>query len=345
MFIDVYAHLVPRKYWDEAVRRIGIGRIEKYVSREALGVELTRTLWNMDERFRIMDKYNGLTQILVPSGPTLELIASPDQAVELAKLYNDEMASLVSKYPDRFLGAVAFLPMNDPDAALKETDRAISQLGFRGVLLQTPLYANSPDVTKPIDIPELMPLYEKMSEYDLPIWLHPKREFSIADYTTEESSKYLIHQMFGWPYESTVAMSRLVYSGVLESYPRLKFITHHSGGMVPFLAGRIVNQCEWYKVGLNAKFLQRLEKAPIEYFRRFYADTAVYCNPSALMCSHAFFGADHLLFGTDMPYDSELGDRSLREILSAIGQMDIPEREKKQILEGNAKSILKLPLS
>ena len=342
MLIDIYAHLVPRKYWDEVVRRIGNSTLEQYVSREALGVELTRTLWNMEERFRLMDKYPDMVEVIIPSGPPLELIASPNDALELARIYNDEMARLVAEHHDRFIGAVAVLPMNNVDGVLREAERALNELGFRGVLIQTPIYGNDPSITMPIDGEELMALYEMMSRHDLPIWLHPKREFSIPDYTTEKTSKYLIHQMFGWPYETTVAMARLVFSGVLERYPNLKVITHHAGGMVPFLGKRIVNQCDWYRVGLKVKFLDRLSKPPVEYFRLFYADTAVYSNASALMCARDFFGTDHILFGTDMPYDSQLGERSITEGIDGIERMEIDKNEKHKIFEANARTILKL---
>jgi aminocarboxymuconate-semialdehyde decarboxylase len=341
MRIDIYNHLIPRKYWDTVVKVIGNSRLEEFVSKEALGVEMTKSLWDLDERFKILDKYESLFQVLIPSGPPLELIAKPQEASDLARLYNDEMADLVAEYPDRFLGAVAFLPMNDIDAALRETERAIESLGLKGVLLQTPIYSNSPEITKPIDSQELLPLYDRMAEYELPIWIHPKREFSTPDYTTEDRSKYLIHQMFGWPYETTVAMARLVYSGLLERYPALKLIIHHSGGMVPFFADRIIHQCEWYKVGLKARFLDRLTRPAVEYFRKFYVDTAVYGNTSALMCSYSFFGPDHLLFGTDMPYDSELGNKSIKEVIKGIAGMDILDSEREKIFEKNTKSLLK----
>jgi predicted TIM-barrel fold metal-dependent hydrolase len=342
MAIDMYAHVVPKRYWEEVNRRIGYSKLEEYVSKEALGIELTRTLWNMDERLRITDKYEGLVQVLVPSGPPLELIAGPKEAADLAKICNDEMAKLVADYGDTFIGAVAFVPLNNVEAALSETDRAITKLGFKGILVHSPIYENDPEVSKPLDMKDLLPLYEKMVEYDLPIWIHPKREFRTADYSIESGSKYLIHQMFGWPYETSVAMARLVYSGVLEKYPTLKLITHHAGGMVPFMAERIINQCEWYKRGLKARFLDILNRPVIEYFRTFFADTAVYGNTSALMCAYAFFGEEHLVFGTDMPYDSELGDKSIGEIMRGITAMDIPESSKRKILEGNARSILKL---
>ena len=143
------------------------------------------------------------------------------------------MAELVLKYPDRFLAGVACLPMNDMDAALTETDRAITDLGLKGVLIYTPIN------DKPLDAPEFIPLYEKMCQYNLPILIHPMRNPDYPDYRTENASKYRVYNTFGWPYETTVAMTRIVFSGILEKYPNLKFVTHHCGGMVPYLAERI----------------------------------------------------------------------------------------------------------
>ena len=200
---------------DVLIKKIGTATIDKYTPGRILSVELTRTLWDLDQRFQIMDNYNGLLQVVTPSGPPLELIAPPQQAAELAKLYNDEMADLVARYPDRFLAAVACIPMNNIDAALKETKRAIDQLAFKGILINTPLHINSLANSNPVDLPEFMQIYELMSAYDLPVWIHPAGEVLTPDYATEDRSKYMIYQSFGWPHDTTVAMARLVFSGVL----------------------------------------------------------------------------------------------------------------------------------
>lgn len=332
MKIDIHTHIIPRKYLD---------KLNKYLS----GYDRDRyqtisTLWDIDERLRLMDKYPGLVQVLTPSGQPLELIEKPDKASELARIYNDEMAELVAKYPDRFIAAVACLPMNNIDAALEETRRAITELGFKGIFIQTPIF-NGPTIEKPIDLPELMPIYEMMSNYDLPIWLHPFRLISAADYNTESESKYAIWHIFGWPYETTAAMTRLVFSGTLEKYPNLKVISHHCGAMVPYFADRITGITEFYEITLKTK-LSDLTRPPIEYFRMFYNDTAIYGNTPALMCAHAFFGTEYLLFGTDLPYGTELGDKFVRDTIGAIERMDITDSEKKSIFEDNAKSLLKL---
>ncbi len=324
--IDVFAHILPANY-KKALREI-------LPSGGGLGFG-TPALSDLERRFRIMDRFEGLVQVLTLSSPPLELVADPEKAAELARLGNDDMAELVFKYPERFVGAIACLPMNNMDAALKEVDRAMKDLKFRGVQLYTPT------MDKPLDSPEFLPLYEKMCQYNLPILLHPHRYQTFADYKTEEESKYIIYHMFGWPYETSAAMARLVFSGVLEKYPDLKIITHHNGAMVPFLESRISSQ--QYRRDMTEPAYGELRKPPLEYFKMFYTDTAIRTTP-ALMCTYHFFGADHLLFGTDMPYDTQLGIRSIGESINGIDQMDISDTEKQRIFEENARSLLRLPI-
>lgn len=332
MKIDIFAHILPQKFLDTLIKKAPPGFYLEDL------IRATPTLNDLDIRFRIMDKYNDMLQILTLGQPPIELVCGSEDAAELAMIGNNEMAELVARYPDRFAGAVACLPMNNIEAALKEADRTINELGFRGVQLYTPING------KPIDLPEFMPLYEKMAQFNLPIWLHPQREPSIPDYSAEQRSKYTIASLFGWPYETTVAMTRLVFSGALDKYPNLKFITHHGGAMVPYFEQRIAVFYDICEKVMNTKFMQRLQKQPIEYFRQFYNDTALYGSTPALMCAHAFFGTEHLLFGTDMPYDDQLGERNIRETIRSIQQMDIPEPDKKKIFEDNAKKLIGLPV-
>lgn len=332
MMIDVFPHVGPLKY-QEALYKKAPSNVLIRKNAEAFPA-----LTDMDIRFRIMDKYEGLVQVLTLSNPAVEDVVGPKDAVELAKVANDEMAELVFKYPDRFVAAMACLPMNDVDAALKEVDRAITELKFRGIQISSSING------KPLDSPEFIPLYEKMVYYDLPILIHPQRAGKVPDYPNENESKHLVYQVFGWPYETTVAMTRLVFSGVFEKYPNLKIITHHCGGMVPYFADRIAGQHDTMGMRMDYRYEQHLTKRPVDYYRMFYADTAVSGSTAALMCGYNFFGVDHILFGTDMPYDGQLGDRYTGQTILSVEQMAIPDVEKQKIFEGNAKKLLHLPI-
>jgi len=332
MKIDIFSHVLPKKYI-EAVHKIAPSGF--YYQKI---VDSTPTASDMERRIRIMDRYEGLMQVLTIAVPPVESIADPVKAVELAKLANDEMAEIVYRYPERFAAAVACLPMNNMDAALEETDRAINELRFRGVQIATPIN------DKPLDAPEFLPLYEKMSRYNLPIWIHPMRTDDYPDYRTEDRSRYGISRIFGWVYETTAAMARLVFSGVLEQYPNLKIITHHAGGMVPFLSGKIMSSYDKAEMREHDKAKQALTGAPIDYFKMFYCDTVLVGNPSALTCAQSFFGTDHMLFGTDMPFDGQLGDRVTRETIEAIEEMNLTDSDKKKIYADNARKLLRLPV-
>ena len=184
-----------------------------------------------------------------------------------------------------------------------------------------------------------------LSTYDLPIFIHPMRLIDYPDYRTEGESKFNMQGTFGWPYETTAFIARMVFSGVMEKYPRLKIVTHHCGGMVPFFADRIEELSHLWERGLARSKGERpvMTKAIIDYFRLFYADTALYGNFSALMCGYQFFKADHLLFAADFPLgDTERGAKNLRKTVNAIEQMDITESERKQIYEDNARRLMRL---
>jgi predicted TIM-barrel fold metal-dependent hydrolase len=330
MKIDIYTHVLPIKYKEALYQKVTSPRLRETI-------EAIPTLFDLDARFRILDRY-GCVQVLTLGLPPVETVGGPEEAEELARIANDEVAELVIKYPDRFVAGVASLPMNDMNAALRETDRAIKDLKFKGVQISSSING------KPLDLPEFSPLYEKMAGYDLPIWLHPGRGARTPDYPGEKVSKYQIWSVFGWPYETTVAMTRLVFSGILEEYPFLKIITHHCGAMVPYFAERISCAYDITEERLKEPVKQKLKKAPIEYYRMFYNDTAVSGSKSALMCAYDFFGPDHILFGTDMPFDNELGSRLVRQTIGSIEQMDLADSVKKKIFEDNARQLLGLSI-
>jgi aminocarboxymuconate-semialdehyde decarboxylase len=268
--------------------------------------------------------------------PPVEEVVGPEEAARLARIANDEMAEMVAKYPQKYIAAIANLPLNNMDAALKETERTIKELGFKGIQIYTRVNG------KPLSSDELMPLYALMAGFDLPIWIHPVRSSNQADYATETISYHQIFSIFGWPYDTTTAMTRLVFAGIFEKFPTIKFITHHCGGMIPYFADRIVVHYNNGLERLGQKFFPGLTKHPIEYFRMFYNDTALNGNPSGLRCGYDFFGEDHLLFASDMPYDVQNGAISIRQTIEAIEGMNLPESSKKKIYEGNARKLLHL---
>jgi predicted TIM-barrel fold metal-dependent hydrolase len=328
MKIDVYAHLLPPK-----IKEIMFAK-QKTIKE----LQTNLSLYNLDTRFKIMDRYPDVIQVLTFPGASPDELAEPGGAVDLAKSINDEMAEMVEKYPYRFAAGVAVLPTSNMDASLREIDRAVNELKLRGVLLRVPING------KPVDRPEFMPIYEKMCQINLPIWFHPYRNPKVPDYPDETESKYIMWHMWGLMVESTNSMTRLVFSGVMEKFPKLKIIIHHCGAMVPYFSERIINHYNMHEMLNKSNYNVGLTEHPVEYFRRFYTDTALIGNTPALMCAHSFFGTEHLLFGTDAPFDSQMGDYGTKRTISAIEQMSIPDIDKKKIFEDNARKMLRLPV-
>ncbi|HUJ88968.1 MAG TPA: amidohydrolase family protein, partial [Syntrophorhabdales bacterium] len=291
-------------------------------------------------RFRIMDKFGDYVQIICLGAPPIEVYGAAAIATEMAKIANDGMAELVRRYPDRFPGFIASLPMNDPPGLLAEARRAVKDLGAVGVQI----FSNV--LGRPLDKPETMPLFDLMAELDLPIWLHPARGADFPDYKGEKKSHYEIWWTFGWPYETSVAMAHLVFAGLFDKHPNLKIITHHLGAMIPYFEGRVGPG--WDQLGTRTSdedytlLLKKLKKRPLDYFHMFYADTAVFGSKSATVCGLDFFGADKVLFASDSPFDPEKGSAYIRWTIDILDKLEITDAERKAIYEGNARRLLKL---
>lgn len=335
MKIDIYAHIIPHRFSE---RMLQLSSHAGYMQKRAREIPV---LFDLDLRFRIMDKFPNYKQVLTIASTPVESIGDSRTSPELARIANDELAELVAKHPDRFAAFAAALPMNNPDACLAEVDRAVRDLGARGVQI----YSNVNG--RPLDDPEFRPLFERMAAYDLPIWLHPARPSTFADYSVEEKSRYEVWFVFGWPYETSVAMARIVFSGLFDAFPNLKIITHHMGAMIPYFEGRIGPG--WDQLGArtpeeDSELVKcNLKRRPLDYFRMFYADTALFGPVAPVECGLAFFGIDHVLFGTDMPYDPEKGPGFIRETIRAVDAVSIAPPDRAKVYEENARRLLKLP--
>jgi aminocarboxymuconate-semialdehyde decarboxylase len=276
-------------------------------------------------------------QILSLPSPPIEAMAGPREAIDLARLANDGLADLVRRFPDRFPGFVASLPMNAPEAALPEAARAMRDLGACGVQVFTNVNG------APLTSPETLPLFDLMAEHDRPIWMHPARGADVPDYRTEDSSQFEIWWTLGWPYETSVAMSRIVFAGLFDKHPGLKIITHHMGGMIPYFEGRVGHG--WDQLGTRSSdvdygaVLKRLKHRPIDCFRMFYADTALFGAAAATACGLSFFGVDRVLFASDTPFEPSPG-LYIRETIDVIDRLPIPETDRARIYAGNALELL-----
>jgi len=338
--LDIFPHIFPSAFF-ERMKEIA-------AAKPALAANLKRwlnipVLWDLEKRIKMMQRWPGYQQVLTLSLPAIEFLADENESPALARLANDGMAEIVQTHPALFPAFVASLPMNNVPAALEEMDRAIGKLGAKGIQIFTNMNG------RPMDEPEFFPIFERMSKkYDLPIWVHPTRTAKFADYPSEQKSKYEIYWLFGWPYETSAFMARLVFSQMFEKLPKLKIITHHLGAMAPFLVDRIGYGMDQFGSRTTDEdyegLLKRMKKRPLEYFKMFYGDTSVNGSGSAIRCGLDFFGVDHVLFGTDCPFDPQGGPLFIRETIKTLDKMTLKPADRRKIYFGNAVNMLRLAL-
>jgi len=336
MKIDLFTHFFPKRYLEEFIEG---GYAGKDIGKRVRNVA---TIADLDARFRVMDEFGDYQQFLTLPSPPLEAMAGPDKSPELARIANDGLAELVAKYPNRFIGFAASLPMNNPDASVQELDRAVTQLGARGVQIFTNVSG------KALDSPEFWPLFQEAARHEVPMWMHPARGADFPDYLYEDRSQYEIWWTFGWPYETSAAMARMVFSGFFDRAPNLKIVTHHMGGMVPYFEGRV--GFGWDQLGSRtsdvdyAVLLRSMKKRPVDYFKMFYADTALFGAAAGTRCGLEFFGLDHVVFASDVPFEPSPG-LYIRETIRCIEALELSEADNERIYAGNARRLLRLEKS
>ena len=335
MKIDIYNHVMPQHYLELVKTHSKEPGIVKRMSN-------LRMLWDIEHRVAMLrEKFPDVQQVLTLGLPSPELLGDAERSPEYARVANDGMAEMCRKWPKEFPAFIASLPMNNPRAALEEMDRAIDKLGAKGIQIITSVAG------RPLDESEYFPVFERATNHhDVAIWMHPARPASRADYAGESKSKYEIWQVLGWPFETSVAMARMVFSGLFDKLPKLRMITHHCGGMIPYFAGRA--ETLWAQLGSRsaegdeAQVLKQLKRAPIEYFKMFYGDTVLGGAGAPLACGIAFFGVDHIVFASDCPFDPEGGPMFIREGIRSIEELGLPEGDKRKIYFGNAMGLLRL---
>jgi aminocarboxymuconate-semialdehyde decarboxylase len=273
---------------------------------------------DLDERIRAMDAAGVDVQAISLTTPGVH-IEEAARGVELARLVNDAFAVAARRHAGRF-APLAALPLQDPVASVAELERAVA-LGHRGALLFSNVNG------RPLDDEAYLPLFEKLAELDVPAFIHPTNPASI-----EAIADYRLTALLGFLFDTTTAVTRLVFGGVLERVPRLKLVVGHLGGTLPYLAERIERGYEAYP-----ECRERIRRPPREYFEQVYLDTVNF-NPAALRLGLDFAGAGRLVLGTDYPHQVGYIDRAL----AAVRALPLDAAARASVLGGNAAALLKL---
>ena len=315
--VDGYTHVLTEHFFEELTDTFGFqglsGRPE--------------FLWDIEQRKEDMADYGVDKQIITLALPTMFQGMDHDLALEITRLANDEVRRLADEHPDSFI-PVGTIPTVS-EAFLEEFDRCIGELDMVGVQI----FSNVDG--RPLDDEQFWPLYERAADTDTPLWMHPQ----LWEWY-EWASEYMDHRLFGWPFDTTLALSRLVFGGVLEAYPDLQLVSHHGGGMVPYYGSRIqmfYQQRQAYPENYPGfhENAAELSKPAEEYFQQFYADTAVSGSTPALECAESFFDPGNVIFGTDYPFSPERGRRTVEVTIDAVEEMDTNDNARADIFAGN----------
>jgi aminocarboxymuconate-semialdehyde decarboxylase len=273
-------------------------------------------------RENVLDEHGVTMQVLTLTTPGTH-VETPATAARLASMVNDEFREAIDERGRHFT-ALATLPLNDPAASVRELERACRQLGLRGAML----FSNVNGVA--LSDERYWPLYEAANDLGAVLYIHPTDPVGV-----EAMQQYWLMPLVGFPMDTTLAAASLVFAGVPERFPRIRWALCHLGGAIPYLAERLDR-------GFHAFRACRvnIERPPSTYLREFYFDTVNF-DVDALQLAIKFAGADHILAGSDYPH--QIG--SIPSMLESIGRLSISESDRAGILALNAAKLLALSIA
>ena len=271
-------------------------------------------------RQRVLDEHGVTTQVLSFTTPGVH-VEPPAVAVRLATAINDSFARTVRERAGRFT-ALATLPLNDPAASVRELERAMTELGLPGAMV----FSNVNHVA--LADPVFAPLWKKADELGAVIYIHPTDPAGV-----EAMLDFWLMPLVGFLMDTTLAASKLVFSGVVARHPRIRWVLTHMGGAIPYLAERLDRG---YRAFADCR--RYIDRPPTEYLKTFYYDTVNF-NPSAVRLALDFAGPDRILAGSDYPH--QIG--SIPLMLDTLRALDASDSVRRQIAGENAAALLSLP--
>lgn len=332
LIVDTHTHFMPFQFLERAGRDP-----DKYfvdVRKAEDGYYLKTRFWSLskfmeygpfqemhydwDTRVAYMDEYGITTQVLTTVQSLNYFWAEQELAAEVAALANDAMAEAIDAYPGRFSG-LASVPIQHVDAAIGELQRAVKDLGLRGVQLLSNVNGES------LDEERFRPFFQEVERLDVPVFIHP-----YGTLNEERLSRNFLVNVVGWPSEQAVAMGGLILSGVLDEFPGLRFHLAHGGGTFLFVVGRIAK-------GVQVMDDLQLQRDVREYLNQIWVDTILH-DDAAIRYAIETVGPDHVMFGTDWPFWMQ--DLKMIERLQAIDGVD--DETRKRIFGTNAQALYNL---
>lgn len=317
LIIDGFTHILPKPFAEEFSLLHPTDELRELIALPHLS--------DIEMRIRVMDKYKIDKQVLTLARPTIWMNIPSNIVLKMTRKANDAVAKAAKQFPDRFI-VVGTLPIPSEEF-MPEFDRCIDELDMAGIQIFSNIDGRN------LDDMEFRPFFAKANSTRTPIWLHPQLQ-------AEWSQQFLLDKIFGWPFDTTMAMARLVFSGIMEEYPDLRIVTHHMGGMVPYFSYRIKDIYDAREQFPRSNFAF-LSKDPVEYFREFYADTVLNGSPHAFECGYKFFSSEHIIFATDFPYGPGKGEHWIKETLHQVNASRLSRTKKDHILGENLQMFCK----
>jgi aminocarboxymuconate-semialdehyde decarboxylase len=323
--IDIHAHFVPEEYLRliEAEGEPHGVRLRPspngpfiVVGQIAIG-PISAHYHDLDLRLKAMDAQRVAVHALSLM-PPMVYWADAALGLRLAKLVNNAMVEATQTHPSRFVG-LATLPLQDPQAAVAEAERAVNELGCRGIYLGTNVRG------KELADLSFLPVFERMDALNVPIFLHPLNVVG-----TQRLTSYYLHNLLGNPFDTAVAAANLIFSGLLDRFPKLNICLPHAGGALPYLIGRLNHG---WKVREECK---ALKNPPSSYLRRFTYDTISHA-PESLDYLIDLVGADRVMMGSDYCFD--MGYERPVKVVTAL---KLSRKDREKIVGGNAARLLRL---
>ena len=324
MKIDLHTHYYPPAYFERIERSGGdfsFGtspsgqRIIRYRGARFFGI--TSPMTDVEQRLDDMDRVGIDTEVLSLSTPNVYFVEGRAQA-DVARMVNDAYADLARRHPGRFLG-FASIPMDDPDAALRELERALDELRMQGVVVLSNIRGRE------LSDPAYRPFFEEADRRKACVFIHP-----MIPVASERFTEYVLGPIVGFPVDTTVAVAKLCYSGVFKRLPNIRWIVAHAGGAVPYLMERL--DSGWRDF---AECRAHIDEPPSTYLRRLYYDTVTFSALNLRLLRDAV-GAEHMVMGSDYPH--LLG--SIDKAVSSIVETDFSDDEKGDVFSGTALRIL-----
>lgn len=335
MIIDGHAHM-NHISWLEYLEKQGGEAAKRSATRMRDTLQSRPHSLDVRKRLEQLDRNNIDFQVVTPpGGGNLMVVADADRPAA-ARILNDGMARLMEESKGRLIAGATVSLAEFQQGGGDEMNRAINTLGLKAITVPSHVRG------KPLDVPEFEAFWAQAAEIGVPVYIHPSSPEQHRDRAYE--GEYDLSHNFGWPFETILSLSRLVFSGIMERYPNLKVVGHHLGGGIPFWWGRINETYDANNdfIGPFREKMDNLSRPLFDYFSLFYYDTAVGGSGEAVRCAYDVFGPDHLLFATDAPNGPGDGEVRLATYPKVIESLGFPEEDNKKILADNVWQLLDL---